>query len=339
MVFRFLRSPKQKTWLVSALIIGSQLLNAQTLRVPAFIFPNDNSDLITYIKVDPSKVVAFPKVLDSGLDGEWYWTTYTGDFVGYVNKREVVSKNQLKNGTLIRTNPTVHSWVLTKYERGDTVHVRSRLSVGRVSFSKEIPVYFQIPDAELATMAEMPAEPPVSEEIETPQIAAVEEHEVTKTVKAPVVDEIAQMDAPTQIEEDSAISADIPAHSPPLLAAIPEMAEPVKQKPVDPLLEEAPRIPAQDLANLAPPPSDLYQEFEGYLRLVTAADPFSKDFQYQLETRSGQRIVYVKLLNLRGGSYEDYVDQWINIRGSLDEIGKDFTLFIDAYSIWVAPEE
>lgn len=336
MVFSFPRSPRLKTWLVSVSILSAQFLYGQALRVPAHIFPDDKSDVITYVKVDTTERNAFPKVLDPGVEGEWYWTTYTGDLVGYVNKREVISKNKLNEGTLIRTNPTVRSWVLTKYERGDLVRVRSRLSVGRVSLEKEIPVYFQFPEPPPLT-AENPF---VGKEKQTP--ASTNKTEPTpvfiKDLPAPEEPVVAE-DPPSDMEPIE--ENEIQETPEPLVTAIPEVAETLAPKPVpaDPLLEETPRISSQELANLAPPPADLYQEFEGFLKVVPAADELSEEFQYQLETRSGKRIVYVQTKNLRGASHQEYVDQWINIRGSLDEIGKDFTLFIDAYSIWVAPEE
>ncbi len=301
------------------------LQSAQAIKVPARVFPDEKSDIITYVEVNTGNPEEHPQVLDASLGGEWYWSTYEGEFVGYVSKREVLNRKQLRPGTLIRTNPTYRSWVLTKYERGDNVRVRSRLSVGRVSFEKEIPIYFQMPEAIVEEESFVETTPPVQTMDQEVPVQAVD----TETPNE--VETTADLTPPPSVEE---------LVSPSPIAVIPEMAEEPEPEPIiDPLLEEKPRIPAQELASLAPPPADLYQEFEGFMRVVAADDALVDQFQYQLETRSGRRIVYVKVDELRSGSHEDYIDQWINIRGSLDEFGPDFILFISANSIWVAPEE
>jgi len=355
------RYPQLNSWLKVAVCLLAFQTSAHAIRVPAYVFPDNKSDIITYVEVNPAQPGAYPAVLDASLDGGWYWSTYEGDFVGYVSKREVINRNQLKEGTLIRTNPTYRSWVLSKYERGDKVRIRSRLSVGRVSFKKEIPVYFQMPDAETlsrqqvvaelgTTSSESSSKPDVASSISQPAEVSTTVSPATPMPPSSMVEtppaESAPKAEPSRPNPLQSVAAEMPeeVHQPstatqPIIAAIPEMIEPTPPEPVDPLLEEKPRIPAQELVNLAPPPADLYQEFEGFLRVVSAHDSLASRFQYQLDTRSGQRIVYVAMDQMRGGSYQDYVDQWINIRGSLDEVGKDFTLFIEARSIWIAPEE
>lgn len=306
-------------------------------RVPAYVFPDIKSDVITWIEVTPGQTRLNP-VLDSALEGSWYWSTHEDDYVGYVSTREILNRNMLKPGTMIRTNPTYHSWILTKYQRGDRVGIRSRLSVGRVSFHKKIPVYFQLP------------EPPPTEAVSAVEITPVQETEISEEplvarTETTLSSEIASpSDAvnnePAESEKiESTPEPELNTVLPAPVTIVPELAESTILEPVDPYLEEKPRIATQELANMAPPPADLYQEFEGFFKIVPATDPKSKQFQYQLETRSGQRIVYIDVSQLRIESYESDVDQWINIRGSLDETGSDFSLFIKAKGIWIAPKE
>ncbi len=320
---------------VALLLVNASVATAKSVRVPAHVFPDKDSDIITYMEIDPGASPDFPRVLDASLGDTWYWSTYEGEFIGYVNKREVLSRNQLKEGTLIRTNPTYRSWVLTRYQRGDLVNVRSRLSVGRVSFNKEIPVYFQLPQT--APVATTP-EPASSREPPSPPSLPQHEDGEAQSEESMPDDAIAVEESLPPASDAEKTPAE-PAARDTRLDLIPERAESFEPEPepIDPLLEEQPRIPAQDLANLAPPPAALFQEFEGYLRIVPEDDAMSRQFQYQLETRSGQRIVYVRIDQLRRDSYREFVNEWINIRGTLDEVGDDFTLFIDARSIWIAP--
>jgi hypothetical protein len=308
-------------------LLGVTSAMAASIRVPAHVFPDPRSDIVTYVEIPGSGVAsAFPRVLDAGLEGEWYWSTYEGDFVGYVAKHEVIGRNKLREGTLIRTNPTVRSWVLTRYAPDDRVNVRSRLAVGRVAFNKRIPVYFQASAA-----AEIPGVP-VQKDRESTR------PETTGPTLPAQPSQLVEHESPQQSPDEELQPSQA---QPSRIAVVPELPgspEALPAEATDPLLEEQPRISGQDLANLAPPPTDIFQEFEGYLKLVPGDDPLSSRFDYQLVTRSGRRIVYVSLDHLRSVSHDEFIDQWINIRGSLEEVGGDFTLYIEARSIWVAPE-
>ena len=101
----------------------------------------------------------------------------------------------------------------------------------------------------------------------------------------------------------------------------------------DPVLEEAPRISAQELANMAPPAVDLMRDFQGFLKQVPSGDPQASHFRYQLETRSGRRIVYLDIKNLLHTGFDDMIDQWISIKGLLSELPPDNVLYLDARNI------
>lgn len=101
----------------------------------------------------------------------------------------------------------------------------------------------------------------------------------------------------------------------------------------DPVLEEAPRISAQELANMAPPAVDLLRDFQGFLREVPSGDAQSSNFRYQLETRSGRRIVYLDIKNLLHTGFDSMIDQWISIKGLLSELPPDNVLYLDARNI------
>lgn len=314
------------------LLAFSVLPSAFAVRIPAHIFPNEKSTVITQIDIPESEIDHYPKVLDPTLDDSWYWTTHTGEFTGYVNRRDIDGKTRLKRGTIIRVNPTYSSWVLTKYEPNDDVRVRSRLSVGRVSIKKEIPVYFQLKQTKDTPQVNVFAESTVRPAEETPPLP-VEPAPIVKAEPQPI-QPMYQEPISTPIIETQHL---IEAMEAPEIAIIPELTDEPTQEIIDPLLEEKPRISPQALVDLAPPPVDLFQEFEGYLRLVAQDDAQVEQFQYQLDTRSGRRIVYVETSQLVGDSFETYVDQWINIRGSLEETQPNFALFIEAKNIWVAP--
>jgi hypothetical protein len=328
---------------------------AMAVRIPAHIFPDEKSDVITYIKVSESELEQYSKVLDPGLRQTWYWTTHRDKFTGYVNKKDIDGKNRLKKGTTIRMDPTYSSWSLTKYEPDDKIRIRSRLSVGRISITKEIPLYFQFkkpeetkiekavaeaPRPETAALSQ-PAQPIVMEEVVGMQPIETQPVEQPQTLPP-------QVETPVVIESEGAETG-MKAEQPATEQTTPEVQE-IQETPViqdepkttrytfiDPILEEASRISPQELVNLAPPPMDLFQEFEGYLKLVQQDDPQGDVFKYQLETRSGRRIVYVDTAQLMNESFIDYVNMWINIRGTLEETQPDLALYIEARSIWVAP--
>lgn len=314
-------------WLLVLLAVQS----ASAAQIQAHVFPDEKSTVITQIEIPESETDHYPRVLDPTLDDSWYWTTHTGEFTGYVNRRDIDGKTRLKKGSIIRVNPTYSSWVLTKYEPHDDVRVRSRLSVGRVSIKKEIPVYFQLKQtkhtAEVNKFKESTARP-----IKELQPPPVEPAPIVKIEPQVRIEESNPIPAPI-LESNTLVEAVVTTK----ITIIPELTDEPTQEMIDPLLEEKPRISPQALVDLAPPPIDLFQEFEGYLRLVAQDDEQVEQFQYQLETRSGRRIVYVEISRLMGDSLESHVDQWINIRGSLEEKQPDFALFIEAKNIWVAP--
>jgi len=332
-----------------SLIFAAGFSNAKANRIPAYIFPDADSTIMTYIEVSPDTLSQFPRVLDISLDEDWHWTTFEDEFIGYVNKRDINQRNKLKPGTLIRVEPTYSSWILTKYEPDDQIRVRSRLSIGRVSLQKEIPVYFKasdvIPAASLQNWQ--------SREIEATS-PPVFETKVEETIPEPQPEAeptFRQNPEPQPVEQAETVLPEPEVEIQPLEQSEgihpiePEreevlvIQEPVQSFPEykgDPLLEEKPRMSAQELANLAPPPVALLQEFEGFLRLVPAEDDHADRFQYQLETRSGRRIVYVDIRNLAADSIKNNVEQWINIRGTLEETESDYALYIMARNIWIS---
>lgn len=321
------------------------------VRVPAHIFPDEKSNVMTHLKINESELEQYSKVLAPGLEQTWYWTTYKEKFTGYVNKEDIEGRNRLKKGTVIRINPTYSSWSLTRYEADDKVRVRSRLSVGRVSLTKEIPVYFRlkrpdrVPSEALVTQTQEPEPeklpPPIQpiEIVETATISSIpepsmEQSQSTNQEAEDQPDVVGELD--TGMEEiQPAPDQSIPPI--PDIAEISTTTEKTHVGIIDPLLEEIPRISPQELVNLAAPPADLFQEFEGYLRLLEQDDPQNDVFKYQLETRSGRRIVYVDTAQLINESFLEYVNMWINIRGTLEENQPDLALYIEARSIWVSP--
>ncbi len=131
----------------------------------------------------------------------------------------------------------------------------------------------------------------------------------------------------TAAEQIPPISANI-SSEPIVPELIPEAAP-----STDPVLEEAPRISAQELANMAPPAVDLLRDFQGFLREVPSGDAQSSNFRYQLETRSGRRIVYLDIKNLLHTGFDSMIDQWISIKGLLSELPPDNVLYLDARNI------
>ena len=330
-------SPKKLFVSVSLLWMLGLFQFSHAVRTPVHVFPESESNVIAELDIDPNDLDQYPKVLDASLEETWYWTTHEDEFTGYVSKRDLERRNRLRPGTLIRVNPTYTSWILTRYEANDDVRVRSRLSVGRVSIRKEIPVYFRAPDSSSSSFEPEKDEP---EKVVVPPVISPES-EVDETSVYQENPETEEPLAPDPLEEEPDYSAPIyqPAEDP-LPVEQPEVPEVMltpEPEPIDPLLEEQPRISGQDLAQMAPPPASMDQEFEGFLKLVPLDDALAAQFDYQLETKSGKRIVYVDISKLKAVSVESFVDQWINIRGSLEETDPDFTLFIEAKNIWVAP--
>ena len=337
------------------LIVGLFFINMLALgvRIPAYVFPDEESDVITHLRVSEKDLGKYSEVLDSTLEGTWYWTTHKDSFTGYVNKNDIEGKKRLKKGALIRTNPTYSSWTLTKYEADDKVQVRSKLSVGRVSITKEIPVYFRFdkpepvqpppvapkPIAQVSKPVDSPVEEPITERVET---ATLDTGSNTPPVavgpaKEKIQPEPAYEETPQNMQTDEPEQEAVAMQE--SIEETPQPVEPARPQEtyVDPLLEEAPRISPQDLVDLAAPPMDLYQEFEGYLRIVAQEDPMSGVFRYQLNTRSGRRIVYVATRYMVDESFHEYLNAWINIRGTLEETKQEQTLYIEAHNIWVAP--
>ena len=314
-------------------------------RIPAYVFPDEDSDVVTHLRISEKDLENYSRVLDPSLNGTWYWTTLEDKFDGYVNKDDIDDKNKLKDGAVIRMQATYSSWPLTKYQEGDKVKVRSRRSVGRVSITKEIPIYFRFDEPKTKIQPVIKDAPQKPVEVAEPAPVVVEE---TPTSAAEPDAQLASTETSADQPAETAISeselegsTEIPAET---VAEVPTETPEVTPEPttpkevyIDPLLEEAPRISTQDLAALAPPPANLYQEFEGYLRIVAADDPMAGVFRYQLETRSGRRIVYVDTAQLINESFLEYLDAWINVRGPLEETEPEQTLYIEAKDIWVAP--
>jgi len=259
---------------------------------------------------------------------------------------------------LIRVDPTYSSWILTRYEPDDEIRVRSRLAVGRVTIEKEIPVYFRKPVSSKSPSSnqrerQIPQPPEVSESNSDEQIETLIEADdtdnslpdsslTTTPVPEPAIDsrpEKTEKTGPASEDASNAQDESEPVEVESEVTNAPAVEEPldVVAERVDPLLEEKPRISPQELANLAPPPSALYQEFEGFLRLVPLEDDLEDRFAYELQTKSGKRIVYVDIRELKKSSVEKYVDQWIHIRGDLTETDPDFTLYLEAQNIWISP--
>jgi hypothetical protein len=337
--------------------------------IPAHVFPDATSDVITHLEISKETLAQYPRVLDASLTSHWFWTTHEGEFIGYVSKRDITGKNRLRPKTLIRMDPTYSSWILTQYEPGDDIRVRSRLSVGRVSIKKRIPVYFRLPkqvktpaqteqrtptpfapaeDAVIESLEETLSLPDPVSEITTPPATQPDQIELeeSKPEQQPDLWESASMSEPEVETTSDDKPADLSETPEPIqyeqptakqtVKVIPEEAElGAQEEPIDPLLEEKPRIDRQDLADMAPPSTNLFQEFEGFLRVVPGDDPNVEFFNYQLETRSGRRIVYVATRTLTASTYEDHVDRWINVRGTLEETEPEFILFIEAHNIWI----
>jgi hypothetical protein len=360
-------------FLVRLAFLGSLPMLARAELIPAHVFPDATSDVITHLEISKEDLANYPRVLDASLQTPWFWTTYEGEFIGYVSKRDISGNNRLKPKTLIRMDPTYSSWILTQYEPGDDIRVRSRLSVGRVSIRKTIPVYFRlpknlptrVPSTRTFTPPIQETEPivpePIEEDYTEPTISRLPEPVVSPppepVMPEPIQDEL---DGPERsqdesfaaepaqesnmFEETEAILEQDP--EPVLPAATPENMKVVPEETglesssedIDPLLVEKPRMDRQELANMAPPPTNLFQEFEGFLKLVPSDDPNSEIFNYQLETRSGRRIVYVATRTLTASTYENLVDEWINIRGTLEETEPEFILFIEAHNIWTGTD-
>ena len=312
-------------------------------RIPAYVFPDEKSDVITHLRVSENDLKNYSRVLDPTLKGTWYWTTLEDKFDGYVNKDDIDNNNKLKDGAVIRVQATYSSWPLTKYQEGDKIKVRSRRSVGRVSITKEIPVYFRF---------DKPAEkskPVIRDVPQKPASIAKPAPVVVEETPAPADGpdtELASTALPEEQPEEAAITKTEPEAPVETVAEVPEtdvqeaasdQVASQEETYSDPLLEETPRMSAQELAAIAPPPADLFQEFEGYLRIVALGDPMAGVFRYQLETRSGRRIVYVDTAQLINESFLEYVDAWINVRGTLEETQPEQTLYIEAKDIWVAP--
>lgn len=75
------------------------------------------------------------------------------------------------------------------------------------------------------------------------------------------------------------------------------------------------------------------RDFQGFLKQVPSGDPQASHFRYQLETRSGRRIVYLDIKNLLHTGFDDMIDQWISIKGLLSELPPDNVLYLDARNI------
>ena len=324
---------------VSTLAIGA--------RLPVYVFPDEDSDVVTHLRISENDLKNYSRVLDPSLEGTWYWTTLEDKFNGYVNKDDIDDNNKLKDGAVIRVQATYSSWPLTKYEEGDKVKVRSRRSVGRVSITKEIPIYFRfdkpgkklkpvIRDAPQKPTSVVEPAPVVVEEMPTPtdepdtelaSTALPEDQPITTAITDTEPGPLPETPAETVAEVSETETQEV----------APDQVAPREETYEDPLLEETPRMSAQELAALAPPPADLFREFEGYLRIVALGDPMVGIFRYQLETRSGRRIVYVNTAQLINESFLEYVDAWINVRGTLEETQPEQALYIEAKDIWVAP--
>ena len=322
--------------------LASMTTLAMGVRIPAYVFPDEDSDVITHLRVSEEDLGQYSRVLDSSLEGTWYWTTHKDKFTGYVSKEDVEDNKRLKKGTLIRMNPTNSSWTLTKYEEDDRVRVRSKLSVGRVSITKEIPVYFRFDKPEPVQEQPVPEPARPVEEPEMEPSVETAAMDTTPVAMEPVVEETMPEPEINEGKTQDLLAGDVVEKPPVIEETVEEVSQPVvtagsQETYVDPLLEEAPRVSPQDLVNMAAPPTDLYQEFEGYLRIVAQNDPMSGVFRYQLNTRSSRRIVYVATRNMVDESYLEYLNAWINIRGTLEETTEEKALYLEAHNIWVAP--
>jgi hypothetical protein len=323
-------TPVRKQTLLAVLLIPWLLPAASyATRVALHIYPDAKSPVMQHFEIQPGQFAEFPRVVDASLKDPWYWTTIEGEFTGYVGRNDLDNRGRLREGTLIRVDPTQSGWVLTKYQDGDQVRIRSRMSVVRVTVKKEIPVYFMEPAASIEHTPGMvsPTEAPLA--VVSPPKTAVQKP-VTVEPEEP------QATAPTPAEAQDASEAPTPPAPPPV-------ADRATAAPVvptgDPLLEEKPRVPMQELADLASIPAEFEREFEGFLRMVPSSDPQSSRFRFQLETRSGRRIVYLDSSQLRGITPAEWLDSWINVRGSLEETTPDFHLFVMARSLWADLKE
>ncbi len=301
----------------------------------------------------PSNRVQDPTLAQEG----WREVLYGGGVAGFVELGELRG-DSLAKGAPVHFDPDLESPIVTTFEQGDTVEIRSRGPWSAVFIKKPLPLYTQatgdiydvapisVPES-VKTVRGAPAAETPATEVRSPvaETAPTEENE-----PSPQVEE-AQVDVVTA-SSSTADNADAPITGPVLGPVVREQdtpAAPVQPEPVQPQVDVAPvsqpvtepvperltfvpsSIPGQGAVVIDPNPVESPNFFEGRLQRTRSFLFWRHPFDFQLVGPDGKRLWYLDDSQmLQAEPLVTYLGEMVVVHGRVEKANNRGDLVIRA---------